>query len=611
MPSTRDFIAALRVLAAEMDRAVAWRLLVTVLLVVAGGLLAGLAPLALKGMVDAATGGPDLRDRTASTAMLTSAAAYLLALCGGRLLTELRPSIISAAEQRLYAGLRRRFFGHLLALPLAFHLCRSTGALAHGLQQAISGYQVIVFNLVHSVVPVLVELVTVALVLASLGQPALIATFAGSALAYLAVMGVPRSGFKQAAHGVSDASIDSQGLLTDGLLNIETIKCFSAERTARDRFGKAADRLEERWARLQRQRLRMGFAATATFALSMTTSLAIAVHAAMQGTLTTGGFVLANVYMLQVLRPLEMLGSAARDVSQSLEFIRPLINVLQERPETVGTNEEQSPTRAVEGDPSGTAHTATTKDDRRGPPEISFRGVHLAYEVGKPVLRGLTLNIVAGSTVAIVGASGSGKSSLVRLLLRLCEPQAGSILVDGIAIDTLRLGDLRNMFAVVPQDTVLFNESIAFNIGVGKAGATHGEIVQSARLAEIHEFIAALPAGYSTMVGERGLRLSGGERQRIAIARAVLKNPRVYVFDEATSMLGSLTERAIVRNLQEISAGRTAITIAHRLATVRHADEIVVLDGGQVAERGDHATLLASGGAYAAMWHAQQEDGPA
>ena len=610
MPLFRDFIAALRVLAADRDRVAAWRLAVTVIMVVTGGLLAGLAPLALKGMIDAATGGPNLRDRMGSTTTLAFAAAYLVATCGGRLLAELRPWLIGAAEQRLYAGLRRRFFGHLLALPLTFHLGRSTGAHVHCLQQAISGYQVIVFNLVHSVVPVVVELVTVTIVLASLEQPALIGTFACTALAYLAVMGLPRSGLKEAAHATSSASTDVHGLMTDSLLNLETIKCFSAERTACDRFGKATEWLEGRWATLQQQRLRMGVAATATFALSMAASLAVAVHAVTQGTLTTGGFVLANVYMLQVLRPLEMLGSAARDLSQSLEFIRPLIEVLKEPPEPGGRNERHL-TRTVDGDASSAAVPQATKVDRRGPPGISFREVHLAYEAGKPVLCGLTLQIAAGRNVAIVGASGSGKSSIVRLLLRLCEPQAGGILLDGMAIETMSVGDLRSMIAVVPQDTVLFNDSIAFNIGMGKAGATHGEIERAARLAEVHGLITSLRAGYGTLVGERGLKLSGGERQRIAIARAVLKNPRVYVFDEATSMLGSLSERAIVRNLQRISAGRTTITIAHRLATVRHADDIVVLDAGRVAEHGDHATLLAKGGAYAAMWRAQQEDGSA
>ena len=235
--------------------------------------------------------------------------------------------------------------------------------------------------------------------------------------------------------------------------------------------------------------------------------------------------------------------------------------------------------------------------------------MHLAYDAGKPVLHNLNLDIRAGRTVAIVGGSGSGKSSLVRLLLRLYEPQAGTILLDKVAIDTLSVDELRSMIAVVPQDTVLFNDTIAANIGVGKAGATPSEIAHAARLARVHEFISALPAGYDTVVGERGLKLSGGERQRIAIARAVLKDPRIYIFDEATSMLDGLNERAILHNLQEISAGRTTITIAHRLSSVQHADEIVVLDGGKVAEHGDHTTLLARNGPYAAMWHAQQRGG--
>jgi len=602
MRASRDVTTALRVLLDDMDSAVAWRLAATVLLVVAGGLLAGLGPLALKGLIDAATGAPGWLDRPAATPTLAFATAYLLSLCGGRLLMELRPSLVGAAEQRLYARLRRRYLGHLLALPLAFHLGTSTGALVHGLQQAVSGYQVIVFHLVNSIVPVLVELATVTLVLASLGQPALMATFAGTALAYLGVMGLRTSALREGAHAVSHASADAHGMLADGLLNVETIKCFGAEGLARDRFGRASDVLEERWARLQSQRLRMGFAVTATFALSMTASLAIAVHAVAQGALTTGGFVLANVYMLQVVRPLEMLGTATRDLSQALAFVRPLIAVLEELPETAATD---PPTNNADDMPACTVDTLATMATRREAPDISFRGVHLAFDADRPVLRDLNLDIAAGRTIAIVGASGSGKSSLVRLLLRLHEPQAGSILLDGVAIDTLPIAELRTMVATVAQDTVLFNETIAFNIGIGKAGATQREIEQAARLAEVHEFIAALPAGYGTLVGERGLKLSGGERQRIAIARAVLKRPRVYVFDEATSMLDGLTEQAILRNLRAISADRTTITIAHRLSTIQHVDEIVVLEGGRVVEHGDHAMLLARSGSYAALWRAQ------
>ena len=608
MPSLRNFTSALRMLFDGMDRAVAWRLVSTNLLAIAGGLLAGLAPLAFKGMVDAATGVPGTRDPSPSVATL--GAVYLLCLCAGRLLAELRPVLISAAEQRLYARLRRRYFGHLLALPLAFHLGRRTGAVVQGLQQAISGYQIIMFSLVNSVVPVLVEAVTVTLVLISLGQPALTATFVGTAVAYFAVMGLRTSGLNVAAHAVSNASIDAHGLLTDGLINVEPIKCFGTERRTLDGFHRSTAVLEQSWSRLQRQRLHMGFAVMVIFALSMTASLVIAIHAVAQGTLTIGGFVLANLYMLQLVRPLEMLSTAARDVSQGLAFIRPLMDVFEKPPESARTNRPLT-ANGADRNRTGSEEACATKNIPRRAPRISFRGVELAFDDGEPVLNNFSLDIPAGRATAIVGASGCGKSSLVRLLLRLCEPQAGSILLDDIAIDALPLAVLRSMVAVVPQDVVLFNTTITANIGIGKEGAAPCEIAHAARLARVHDFIAALPCGYNTVIGERGLKLSGGERQRIAIARAILRNPLVYVFDEATSMLDGPTENAILHNLREISAGRTTITIAHRLSAVQHSDEIVVLAHGKISERGDHTTLLARGGAYAAMWRAQQSSGSA
>jgi ABC-type multidrug transport system fused ATPase/permease subunit len=612
MPSPRDISAVLRVLCHETDRFVAWRLAATALLVVAGGLLAGLAPLALKGMIDTVTGAQKARDPLPSIPATSFAVAYLAALCGGRLLNELRPPLIGAAEQRLYARLRRRFFGHLLELPLSFHLGQRTGALVHSLQQAITGYQIIIFNLVHTVVPVLVELVTVTLVLVSLGQSALMATFALTALAYLAVLGFWTFQLEDGAHAVSDANLDAHGMLTDCLLNCETVKCFSAERTARDRFTAVTGVLEDRWVDLHRERARMGLALSATFALSMAASLASAVHATANGTLSVGGFVMANVYMLQVVRPLEMLGAASRDLTQALAFIRPLLDVLNEAtetPETCGNSMRSSsrhwPPRETKTEFD---HTATVID-RGQSPGIRFRDVHFSYDDGKPVLHALSLDIAAGRTVALVGASGCGKSSLARLLFRLYEPQAGCILMDDVAIDTMPVGELRSMVGLVPQETVLFNDTIAFNIGIGKAGACQSDIERAARVARLHDFICRLPAGYDTVVGERGLKVSGGQRQRIAIARAVLKDPWVYVFDEATSMLDSLTELAILQNLRAVSAGCTTITIAHRLSSVKHADEIVVLDKGKVVERGDHDALLASEGAYARLWHAQLRGG--
>ena len=600
MSWSRDFAAALGLLREEADSAAAWRLGATVSLVVTGGLLAGLAPLALKGLVDTLASGVDWRQRTVIASAAAQAAWYLAALCLARLLAELRPSLIGAAEQRIYARLRQRFLAHLLALGLPFHLGRRTGALVQSGEQALLGYQIIIFNLVHSFLPVLVELVTVTLVLLSLGQPAMVATFGATALAYLVVVGICARRLESVAQAVSDANLRTQDMLTDALLNYETIKYFGAERSTRDRFDAASQVLERRWTRLHDERTRLGLALTVTFVLSLTASLALAIQAVADGTLSVGGFVLANVYMLQIVRPFEMLGAAARDLSQALVFVRPMLDVLAQAPES-SASARPPPASHTEGGPSASAsHTA----HHRPAPAISFRGVRFGYD-GKTVLHDLDLSVAAGRTVAIVGASGSGKSSLIRLLLGLYAPQAGGIWLDDQNIASIPLSELRAMIGLVPQDAVLFNDTIAFNIAIGSPTAIRGAIEQAAKVAGLHDFIMSLPEGYDTVVGERGLRLSGGERQRIAIARAVVRQPRIYVLDEATSMLDNVTESKILKNLQKVAAGCTTITIAHRLSTVRHAEEIAVLESGRVVERGDHASLLARNGPYALMWAAQ------
>lgn len=592
----------LRLLRDDADRHVRVHLAVALVLVGASGLLAALAPLALKSMVDAVAGGAPSGEEMPGRVVLAFGAAYVLALCGGRLLADLGPLLTGAADQRLDRRLTGHFFDHLLSLPMAYLLRRRSGALLRSLDLASAGCRVIVLQVVTGLVPALVETAAMAVVLHRLGQPSLVLAFAGTACLYLAVFATGARRLAQQASQVSDAHLELHALLADSLQHSETLRCFVAEPVARQRIGTASGVLETHWLALHRLRTRIALAITATFTLSVASSLWLAGDAVAKGALTVGGFVLANVYMLQLVRPLEMLGAAARDIAQSLGFVRPLLDILREPTEmTEMTGATAAPTEIDT--------TAPTRLPGTGP-AVRFENITFGYDPLRPVIRGLDLDIPAGSTVAIVGASGSGKSSLVRLLLRLYRPQSGRILMDGLPIDALSAADLRTRIGLVPQDTALFHDSIASNIGLGRHGADAVEIARAAGHAQLHPFIAGLPTGYATLVGERGLQISGGERQRIAIARAVLGRPDLFVFDEATSMLDSRTEAALLRDLHAVTAGRTTIIIAHRLSTVKNADDIVVLDQGRVAERGGHAELLHRAGLYAHLWHQQMRGTP-
>jgi ATP-binding cassette subfamily B protein len=303
--------------------------------------------------------------------------------------------------------------------------------------------------------------------------------------------------------------------------------------------------------------------------------------------MTVGSFVLVNTYMLQVVRPVEMLGYAMQNLSQGMAFLGKMFEIYREKAEP----------------PAGDIPTA----GGGGAGRLDFEAVGVSYRSDRVILKGVNFTLPAGKTLGVVGGSGAGKSTLVRLLVRLIEPDCGRILLDGTPTGDLPLSTVRQAIAVVPQDTVLFNETIGYNIAFGKAGSTQAEVEQAARLAHLHDFIMSLPEGYDTKVGERGVKLSGGEKQRVSIARAAIKRPRIYVFDEATSSLDSNTEREILRNLREISRFSTTLVIAHRLSTVVHADEIVVLEGGTIVERGSHAALIRENGRYASLWEAQQQ----
>jgi len=579
--------AAVAMLITTAETGLRGRLLAASLLVVAGAAVTALAPVALKGLIDVLTV-PGAAGSAAPGLIAWWGGGYLLALGATRLLNELRPLLIGAAEQRLQAALTRRFFEHLLALPLAFHTQRSPSELSHSLQQAIAGCQLIVTHLTNSLLASAVELIVVITVLSHLGHPALVLLFVLTTLAYLAVYRNALAALSASSREVTRATRSVYAHLGDSLLNIEAIRCFTAERSSRRTLQAMSQDLQTQWARLRSRRAGMAAAIGAIYLACIAACLTLAAQGVMQGTLSIGAFVLTNVYILQMVRPVETLGAAARDVSHALEMLRPALDILR---------------RPVE--PEFDEQLPTTQPVPSTAPSVTFRHVRFSYEPGRPVLQDLDLHIPPGAHIGVVGISGAGKSSLGRLLLRLYEPQVGRVLLDGTALSRYDRQALRRQIAVVPQDIVLLHGSIAANIGLGREGATQADIESAAQLACLHAFIQSLPDGYETLVGERGLKLSGGERQRVAIARAVLQRPRVFVFDESTSMLDSSTEADVLRKLRTASAGCTSITIAHRLSTVAALDEIVVLQDGRIVQRGRHSALRRCEGPYARLWRQQ------
>jgi ATP-binding cassette subfamily B protein len=376
----------------------------------------------------------------------------------------------------------------------------------------------------------------------------------------------------------------------DSLLNYETVKYFNNEPHEAKRYDENLRALENANVKAIKTLAALNLGQSAIVALGVTAMMWLAASGVVSGKLTVGDLVLVNAYLLQLSAPLFLLGMMYREVKQALTNMERLFGLLDERQD-------------VRDKPSATALVTTN-------PRVRFEGVHFGYDERREILRGVSFEIPAGGTVAVVGHSGSGKSTLARLLYRFYDVNAGRITIDGHDVRDLTQSSVRGAIAIVPQDTVLFNDTIFYNILYGRTHATRDEVEAAARAAHIHDFIISLPDGYETPVGERGLKLSGGEKQRVAIARALLKNPTILIFDEATSALDSKSERAIQEELDRISVGRTTLIIAHRLSTVMNADQILVMDAGRIIERGSHHELLASSGVYAQMWLLQQRDNP-
>lgn len=619
MRSTNPMWESLALIRQAADRTARTQLLLAAALVVIAGVLSGLAPLALKCLVDIAAakehpagdGSESGIGMALGTDALALGLAYLGALAGARVLAEWRPLPAGLAEQRVHARMTRHFCAHLIALPLASLQAHRAGDLVQTLALASSGCKLLLSHLVGTVLPVSIEMFTVLLVLLHLDQPALVATAAIAAIGYLAVGSLGSAPITQHARCVSSASRDLQSLLTERFTHAETIKCQTAEAETVRHVHSAAVRLEKSWARLNRARVRVGLGMALVFSVSTAVALLLAGRAVMEGTMSAGGLALVAVYMLQIVRPLEQLGGASRDLAQALGFVEPMLRILNEPAESSHVHAGSGPDASAAGrghtagpNPSDSADKACQPSMRRTN-DLRLHQLSFGHKPDRLVLDCIRLHIPAGSHVALVGPSGSGKSSLARLLVRLHAPTGGCIRLGDSDIAAMRLERLRRTIGIVPQEPVVLSASLAANITLGSDDAEIEAIERAAKTAQLHDVLRKLPAGLCTRIGEQGVRLSGGERQRVAIARLLFRQPDICVLDEATSMLDGRTEAVVLAGLREALHSRTIIAIAHRLTSIVGFDQILVLDLGRIVEQGTHRELLSAGGLYSTLWRSQ------
>jgi ABC-type transport system involved in Fe-S cluster assembly fused permease/ATPase subunit len=547
-------------------------------------------PLLYKKAVDALGGaGGGLNPET--SALIFVPMGVLFAYGSARVLTlafaELRDAVFAKVAQRAIRTVALRVFEHLHGLALRYHLERQTGGISRAIERGTRGIDFLLTFMLFNVLPTLIEIGLVCGILWALyGAWFALITFA-TILTYITftlVVTEWRLKYRREMN-VMDSQANTRAI--DSLLNYETVKYFNNEAHEAKRYDSALRRYERAavWSKttLSLVNIGQGF----IIAVGLTGLMIMAANRVVAGTMTLGDFVLINTYLIQLYMPLNFLGFVYREIKNSLTDMDSMFGIFTIRAE-------------IEDRASAPALVLSHG-------EVAFDHVDFRYDERRPILHDVTFSVPPGKTVAIVGPSGAGKSTISRLLFRFYDVQAGAITIDSQDVREVTQASLRSAIGIVPQDTVMFNDTIRYNIGYGRPGASDGEIEAAAALAHIHDFVAGLPDGYSAMVGERGLKLSGGEKQRVAIARMILKNPRILLFDEATSALDSKTEKEIQANLQEISTDRTTLIIAHRLSTVVHADEILVLDQGRIIERGTHADLLAARDQYAAMWARQQE----
>ncbi|MCU0834237.1 MAG: ABC transporter ATP-binding protein/permease [Chromatiaceae bacterium] len=539
-------------------------------------------PLVLKGIVDAFEGAQVL---ILPVSLLLAYGALKL---GASLFNELRDVVFARVRYRAMRRLSTRVLEHLHRLSLRYHLDRQSGAISRDLERGTRSVATILNYMVFSIIPVLVELSLIAAILLAKYDPVFTLVTFGTVAVYIAFTFAITEWRMDYRHQMNRLDSQANTQAFDSLINYETVKYFGNERNELARYDDTLGEWETMAVKSQTSMSFLNFGQGSIIALGVTAIMFFAAQGVSAGTMSIGDLVLVNAFLLQLFIPLNFLGIVYRQIKYAIADMDLVFKLLEREPD-IQDQPQARPLRLTGGG-------------------IRFEQVSFHYQPERPILQGVDFAVGPGQKVAVVGHSGAGKSTLARLLFRFYDVCGGRILIDGQDLRDLTQESLRAAIGIVPQDTVLFNESIYYNIAYGRPEATHAEIERAAEMAHIRDFIEALPKGWDTVVGERGLKLSGGEKQRVAIARVILKRPRILVFDEATSSLDSHTEQAIQQTLAEVAQDHTTLVIAHRLSTVVDADTILVMDKGRIIERGSHRALLADGGTYAAMWDLQQRE---
>lgn len=562
-----------------------WRVLAALSFMIGAKVANVGVPVLLKNLVDTMTPKPDMA-QALLIVPIGLLLAYGLLRFSTSLFNELRELVFAKATEGAARRISLEVFRHLHALSLRFHLERQTGGMTRDIERGTRGVHSLISMSLYSIVPTIIEL-TLVLTILGVKFDALFVWITGAALVLYITFTVTVTEWRtQFRKTMNELDSVAQSRAVDSLLNYETVKYFNNEEFEAGRYDASLDRYRKAAIKSQRTLSLLNTGQQLLIAVSLVLMLWRATAGVVEGRMTLGDLVMVNAFMIQLYIPLNFLGVIYREIKQSLTDLDKMF-VLMEKEREVRDAPGAQPLSHAEG-------------------AVRFEDVSFAYEAARPILKHVSFEIPAGKTVAVVGPSGSGKSTLARLMYRFYDVQDGRITIGGEDIRTVTQASVRQAIGIVPQDTVLFNDTVEYNIAYGRPSATREEVEAAAKAARIHDFIAATPKGYATTVGERGLKLSGGEKQRVAIARTLLKDPPIVIFDEATSALDSANERAIQSELKSAARNKTTLVIAHRLSTVIDAHEILVMEGGVIVERGTHGALLERQGRYAQMWTLQQ-----